>query len=183
MNLNMLSFTWAFAGVLVIQEPLVLASTVIYILFALHLDLHTARPGIRGLLFGHEQTQTHIFMSVAGMCWDLSDETERDAEHPLTKVRAMTIISNLVLILTDSSWAVFTFMRHPICITELRDTGSTELIGTVLSGGTSSKEAHINFETAIAPLIRSPRYFQRSMPAIVLRKLQPKNGGGDALPP
>ncbi|KAJ6555957.1 hypothetical protein B0H19DRAFT_1151631 [Mycena capillaripes] len=39
---------------------------------------------IRGLLFGHEQT--HIFLFVGGFMADLNEETQNDAEHPLTKV-------------------------------------------------------------------------------------------------
>ncbi|KAJ7638051.1 hypothetical protein B0H17DRAFT_1216905 [Mycena rosella] len=39
---------------------------------------------IRGLLFGHGQT--HIFLLAGGFLANLSEETKKDLEHPLTKV-------------------------------------------------------------------------------------------------
>ncbi|KAJ7638050.1 hypothetical protein B0H17DRAFT_1106375 [Mycena rosella] len=39
---------------------------------------------IRGLLFGHDQS--HIFLFAGGFISDLNEETQKDAEHPLTKV-------------------------------------------------------------------------------------------------
>ncbi|KAJ7912012.1 hypothetical protein B0H13DRAFT_2008274 [Mycena leptocephala] len=39
---------------------------------------------LRGLLFGHEQS--HIFLFTGGFVSDLNEETQNDAEHPLTKV-------------------------------------------------------------------------------------------------
>ncbi|KAJ7876965.1 hypothetical protein B0H13DRAFT_2054557 [Mycena leptocephala] len=39
---------------------------------------------VRGLLFGREQS--HIFLFVGGFASDLNEETQNDAEHPLTKV-------------------------------------------------------------------------------------------------
>ncbi|KAJ7123940.1 hypothetical protein C8R43DRAFT_958843 [Mycena crocata] len=54
-------------------------------------NVHDLKPridnfdsAIRGLLFGHNQT--HIFLFVGGFLSDLNEETQKDAEHPLTQV-------------------------------------------------------------------------------------------------